>query len=79
MTDTRQTAADKVSDARKACDELDAALKSVGVKLPSLWLDAASCVGPSPLTLIHLGRCNISTARTLTAALRANSTPPVER
>ncbi|WP_431984899.1 hypothetical protein [Streptomyces qinglanensis] len=46
------------------------ALKAAGRQLPSLGLDAASCVGPAPLALIDLGRCNVATARALAAALR---------
>ncbi|MEU9334067.1 hypothetical protein AB0D49_13045 [Streptomyces sp. NPDC048290] len=68
----QQTATDKVRDAERARDELRDALKAAGVQLPSLGLDAASCAGPAPLALIDLGRCNVATARALTAALRSN-------
>ncbi len=67
------TATEKVKDAERARDELRDALKEAGVQLPSLGLDIASCVGPAPLALIELGRCNIATARALTAALRTNT------
>ncbi|MEN3586203.1 hypothetical protein AAH978_18885 [Streptomyces sp. ZYX-F-203] len=63
---------DKVGDAERVCDELREALKAAGVQLPSLGLDAASCAGSAPLTLIDLGRCNVATARSLAAALRSN-------
>ncbi|MEU7178847.1 MULTISPECIES: hypothetical protein [Streptomyces] len=66
----QQTAMDKVRDAEQARDELRDALKAAGVQLPSLGLDAATCVGPAPLALIDLGRCNVGTARALAAALR---------
>ncbi|MBV9022680.1 MAG: hypothetical protein JO362_02465 [Streptomycetaceae bacterium] len=73
MEDRQQKATEKIRDAKKACSELDEALRAVGVNLPSLRLDAASCVGSPPLTLIHLGRCNVATARALTAVLRPDS------
>ncbi len=60
---------DKVGDAERACEELRDALRAVGVTLPSLGLDAASCAGSAPLALIDLGRCNVSTARALARAL----------
>lgn len=69
----QQTATDKVRDAERARDELCDALKAAGVQLPLLGLDAASCAGPAPLALIDLGRCNVATARALTAALRSNA------
>ena len=69
-TGRRQTATEKVRDAERARDELREALKVAGVRLPSLGLDNASCVGPAPLALIELGRCNVETARALAAALQ---------
>lgn len=69
-TGRRRTATEKVRDAERARDELREALKAAGVQLPSLGLDIASCVGPAPLTLIDLGRCNVETARALAAALQ---------
>ncbi|WP_338671835.1 hypothetical protein V1460_02460 [Streptomyces sp. SCSIO 30461] len=66
----QQAGTDKVRDAERARDELRDALKAAGVTLPSLGLDAASCVGPAPLALIDLGRCNVATARALAAALQ---------
>ncbi|MCZ1016285.1 hypothetical protein [Streptomyces noursei] len=66
----RMTAMEKIRDAEQARDELNDALRAAGVCLPSLSLDAASCTGPVPLTLIELGRCNVATARALAAAVR---------
>ncbi|EPD90740.1 hypothetical protein HMPREF1486_05620 [Streptomyces sp. HPH0547] len=66
-----QSAGDRVRDAERARDDLRDTLRAVGVQLPSLGLDAASCVGPAPVPLIDLGRCNVATARALTAALRS--------
>ncbi|AJC57868.1 hypothetical protein [Streptomyces sp. 769] len=68
--DRRKSATEKVRDAERARDELNDALRAAGVCLPSLSLDAASCVGPAPLALIELGRCNVATARALAAAVR---------
>ncbi|GAB3951203.1 hypothetical protein GCM10028832_04740 [Streptomyces sparsus] len=72
----QQTASDRGRDAGRARDELRDALAAVGVQLPSLGLDAASCAEPDPLALIDLGRCNVATARALTAALRSGRTVP---
>lgn len=69
-TGRHRTATEKVRDAERARDELRDALNAAGVRLPSLGLDIASCVGPAPLALIELGRCNVETARALAAALR---------
>lgn len=69
-TGRRHTPTEKVRDAEQARDELRDALKAAGVQLPSPGLDIASCVGPAPLALIELGRCNVETARALAAALR---------
>jgi hypothetical protein len=62
-----------IGDAERACDELRDALGAAGVKLPSLSLDAVSCAGSAPGVLIELGRCNVTTARALAAALRKES------
>ncbi|MFD8550080.1 hypothetical protein ACFV08_00410 [Streptomyces fradiae] len=64
---------DRVQEAERACDELGAALKAVGVCLPSLGLDPVSCAGSAPLGLIELGRCNVETARALAAVLRSGT------
>lgn len=66
----RQSAREGIVDAERARDELGDALGAVGVKLPSLSLDAASCAGTAPRVLVDLGRCNVATARALAAALR---------
>ncbi|WP_374982609.1 hypothetical protein [Streptomyces fradiae] len=70
-TDGQRRTGDRVQEAERACDELGAALKAVGVCLPSLGLDPVSCAGSTPLGLIELGRCNVETARALAAVLRA--------
>ncbi|WP_327156351.1 hypothetical protein [Streptomyces tubercidicus] len=69
----RQAAGDRVREAERARDDLRDALKAAGVKLPSLGLDVASCAGSTPLALIDLGRCNLATARALSAALRSSA------
>ncbi|MEU3714068.1 hypothetical protein [Streptomyces catenulae] len=57
-------------DAEAVCDELDRALRAVGVALPSLAVDPLSYGSALPVVLIELGRCNLDTARRLTAVLR---------
>ncbi|MEU3227453.1 hypothetical protein ABZ695_30380 [Streptomyces sp. NPDC006976] len=59
---------DRIKEAERARDDLNDALRAAGVRLPSLRLDTASCVGIAPL--VDLGRCNVETAHALTAALR---------
>ncbi|WP_411143347.1 hypothetical protein [Streptomyces sp. x-80] len=49
-------------------------LKSVGVTLPSLSLDAVSLAGNYPRPLVDLGRCAPEIARQLAAALRKSPT-----
>ncbi|MGP4004179.1 hypothetical protein [Streptomyces sp. 8N706] len=66
----RRAAAEKIRGAESACDQLRSALAGVGVKLPSLHVDLASCTGDSPRPLVDLGRCNVETAVTLATALR---------
>ncbi|MGW2177071.1 hypothetical protein ACWCXX_03045 [Streptomyces sp. NPDC001732] len=68
----RRTTGAGIGDAERARDELRDALRATGVKLPSLSLDAVSCAGSAPGVLIDLGRCNVATARALTAALQAD-------
>jgi hypothetical protein len=64
------TAAGKLREAEEARDELRVTLKSVGVTLPSLSLDAVSLAGNYPRPLVDLGRCAPEVARQLAAALR---------
>lgn len=72
-TERRRMAADTIREAEQVRDELAAALKAAGIVLPSLRLDPASCVGKAP-ALIELSRCNLETARLLTAALTKEPT-----
>lgn len=65
-----QAADEKLHEAHAARDELSDALHNAGVRLPSLSLDVFSYTGPASHALIELGRCNLETARALTAALR---------
>ncbi|MQY14193.1 hypothetical protein SRB5_43550 [Streptomyces sp. RB5] len=74
MTTWAKAAAyEKVRDAESVRDELDRALRAAGVALPSLGLDGVSCAGLVPYPLIDLGRCNVTTARALTAALQGET------
>ncbi|MCE7080428.1 hypothetical protein [Streptomyces sp. ST2-7A] len=70
MVGRHGAAAEKIQEAELVRDELATALEKAGVRLPSLGLDIPSCTSPVPLALIGLGRCNVETARRLTAAVR---------
>ncbi|WP_405997388.1 hypothetical protein [Streptomyces sp. NBC_00829] len=67
-TQKQRTTVDKVREAETVRDELSTSLRAVGIVLPSLRIDPASCMGTAP-PLIELSRCNLETARKLTAAL----------
>ena len=79
-TGRRQTATEKatekIRDAERARDELRDALRTAGVQLPSFPLDIASRVGPAPLALNELGRCDVETARALAPAFRPGGSTP---
>ncbi|MFD7662392.1 hypothetical protein [Streptomyces sp. NPDC059788] len=60
--------------AEEARDELRTALTAVGIKLPTLSLDAASLTGDIARPLVTLGRCTPEVARRLAAVLRTCST-----
>lgn len=68
--DKRQTAAETLKEAEAARDDLNTALRSAGIVLPSLTVEAAAYGDKTPQPLLELGRCNIQMARKLTAALR---------
>jgi hypothetical protein len=72
MTEQKpRPANDQVREAEEVVTELRAALQSVAVTLPSLRIDLASCTGTTPRPLVELSRCNLQTARRLTAALHS--------
>ncbi|MEU7148023.1 hypothetical protein [Streptomyces sp. NPDC045470] len=71
-TPTRTT--NPIKNAEEARDELRTALTAVGVKLPTLSLDAASLTGDIARPLVTLGRCTPEVARRLAAVLRTCST-----
>ncbi|MEU9361261.1 hypothetical protein AB0M10_23530 [Streptomyces sp. NPDC051840] len=68
-TERRRDAAGKVRAAEDAVVRLRSGLAGVGVKLPSLRIDLASCAGDEPAPLVDLGRCSLETALLLSAAL----------
>ncbi|MEV6261105.1 hypothetical protein AB0M42_10190 [Streptomyces sp. NPDC051784] len=68
-TERRKEAAGRVRDAEDAVVRLRSGLAGVGVKLPSLRIDLASCTGDEPVPLVDLGRCSLETALRLSAAL----------
>ncbi len=70
----RKTAAETLREAEQVHGELSAALRSAGIVLPSLGVDALAYGDEKPQPLVELGRCNVQTARELTAVLRARPT-----
>ncbi|MDI3407362.1 hypothetical protein [Streptomyces cavernicola] len=62
-----------LKQAEAAREELDAALTAAGVVLPSLGVDLIAYTAQRPFALVELGRCNVSTAKALAAALRAGA------
>ncbi|MFI9051860.1 hypothetical protein [Streptomyces sp. NPDC053427] len=58
------------SEAQAACGELAAALRQVGIVLPSLGVDPVWLSHVQPRALVELGRCNVETAHRLSAVLR---------
>jgi hypothetical protein len=66
----RRAAAQRVRAAEEAVSELRAELGGAGVVLPSLRVDPVSCAAQDAQPLVELGRCNLTTARLLVAALR---------
>ncbi|MFE9725431.1 hypothetical protein ACFYQ5_17980 [Streptomyces sp. NPDC005794] len=59
--------------AEDAVARLRAGLAGVGVKLPSLRTDLASCARNEPTPLVDLGRCSVETALLLSAQLEAKA------
>ncbi|MEU9062569.1 hypothetical protein AB0D13_27835 [Streptomyces sp. NPDC048430] len=57
--------------AEDAVARLRAGLAGVGVKLPSLRIDPASCARDEPAPLVDLGRCSLETAMRLSVQLEA--------
>jgi hypothetical protein len=71
MSDEQQTEAGQPRDAEAVRDELDTALRGLGIVLPSLWVDPGGYAAWDLRPLIQLGRCNLDTARELSAVLRS--------
>ena len=64
VTEAITTATEAVTGRREA-------LTTVGIVLPSLSVDLVSCTSfDRPRPLVELGRCGLSTAHALAAALR---------
>ncbi|MFI5686713.1 hypothetical protein [Streptomyces sp. NPDC051636] len=59
--------------AEEAVERLRAALYEVGIILPSLRIDPVTGAHGDPYALVDLGRCNLSVASRLAAALRVRS------
>jgi hypothetical protein len=69
-TGAHRAAAEKIKEAEDVRDELWAALHAAGITLPSLRVEPAAYADEWPRPLVELGRCNLQTARDLTAVLR---------
>ncbi|MFJ2025790.1 hypothetical protein [Streptomyces sp. V2I9] len=65
----RRVAVERVRTAEDAVERLKERFAGLGVKLPSLRVDPASCAGDEPAPLVDLGRCNIDTALRLCEVL----------
>ncbi|TDC78654.1 hypothetical protein [Streptomyces hainanensis] len=64
------TTVERLRDAESAAEEVRAALAEVGVVLPSLRVDLASCTAEANRPLVDLGCCNLAMARKLASVLR---------
>jgi hypothetical protein len=54
----------------EAVQQLDQALRGVGITLPSLRVDPVTGASELPHPLVELGRCNVQVAARLAAVLR---------
>ncbi|BBC34263.1 hypothetical protein SGFS_055570 [Streptomyces graminofaciens] len=59
-----------VPPTEEAVEQLKAALRDVGVILPSLGVDPVTAASHMPDPLVQLGRCNVRVAAQLIAVLR---------
>ncbi|MDT0320218.1 MULTISPECIES: hypothetical protein [unclassified Streptomyces] len=64
------TTAERLRDAESAAEELRQALETLGVVLPSLRVDLASCTAEANRPLVDLGCCNLAMVRKLASVLR---------
>jgi hypothetical protein len=64
------TGSERARCSEEAVEQLKAALKGVGIVLPSLRVDPVTGAGGDPYALVDLGRCNLGVASRLAAALR---------
>jgi hypothetical protein len=54
----------------EAVEQLDQALRAVGIILPSLGIDPVTGASDQPFPLVRLGCCNMTVAARLAAVLR---------
>jgi acyl CoA:acetate/3-ketoacid CoA transferase beta subunit len=68
---------DPLTAATEVVRELKQALAALGISLPSLGVDLASCTvtTSTPRPLVELGRCNLETAQRLAVAFRTATAP----
>ncbi len=65
----RSARAETIRKAERMRDDLSAALRALGIVLPSLSVEPMAYADDNPDPLLDLGRCNRSTARKLLAVL----------
>ncbi|MEU1159943.1 hypothetical protein ABZ372_03605 [Streptomyces sp. NPDC005921] len=58
-------------------ETLRAALRDVGVVLPSLCVDPVTGASDEPFALVELGRCNVRVAERLASVVRGGERPPL--
>lgn len=64
------TSRTRVRSTEEAVEQLDHALRGVGIVLPSLRVDPVTGASELPYPLVELGRCNLQVAANLAAVLR---------
>ncbi len=67
--DKQPAKAQLIRKAEETRDDLNAALRALGIALPSLNVEPMAYADENPDPLIDLGRCNLRTARKLLAVL----------
>jgi hypothetical protein len=66
----RRTARGRARSTEDAVEQLDQALRGVGIVLPSLRVDPVTGASELPYPLVELGCCNLQVAADLAAVLR---------
>ncbi|WP_406453135.1 hypothetical protein OG782_20885 [Streptomyces sp. NBC_00876] len=72
-TERRRAAAGRMREAEEAVARLRDGFAGVGITLPSLRIDLASCAASDSAALVDLGRCNLDTALRLSQLLHGKA------